>query len=65
MRLTLAAALALLPVPLAAAEPQMIYPKTAATGAPTTLFGESVADPYRWLENDVRTDTAVRAHHCA
>lgn len=24
------------------------------------MFGVSVADPYRWLENDVRSDTAVR-----
>ncbi len=35
------------------------YPPTAATGAPETVFGEQVADPYRWLENDVRTDPAV------
>ncbi|WP_414901464.1 prolyl oligopeptidase family serine peptidase [Sphingomonas flavalba] len=43
---------------LAAAVPA--YPVTARDAVVDTLFGVAVADPYRWLENDVRTDTRVR-----
>ena len=35
------------------------YPETRRDGLVETLFGERVADPYRWLENDVRSDPAV------
>ena len=35
------------------------YPETARGPVVETQFGEAVADPYRWLENDVRTDPAV------
>ena len=38
-----------------------VYPATARGDVRETLFGETIADPYRWLENDVRTDPAVRA----
>ena len=38
-----------------------VYPVTARGTVSDTLFGETIADPYRWLENDVRTDPKVRA----
>jgi prolyl oligopeptidase len=60
-------ALALLALPLAAAalaqppSPPIAYPETARGTVADEQFGERVADPYRWLENDVRQDPAVRA----
>ncbi len=36
------------------------YPHTRATDLVEEQFGEKVADPFRWLENDVRTDPEVR-----
>jgi len=36
------------------------YPPTTRDDTVDTLFGQDVADPYRWLENDVRVDPAVR-----
>ncbi|MFT3964867.1 MAG: prolyl oligopeptidase family serine peptidase [Sphingobium sp.] len=36
------------------------YPDTRREDVVETHFGTEVADPYRWLENDVRTDAAVR-----
>ena len=42
------------------AEPMTIaYPETTRVDLVETQFGEAVADPYRWLESDVRTDKAV------
>ncbi|MFM5884696.1 MAG: prolyl oligopeptidase family serine peptidase [Novosphingobium sp.] len=35
------------------------YPETARGDVVETQFGEAIADPYRWLENDVRTDPKV------
>ncbi|MBW8754011.1 MAG: S9 family peptidase [Sphingomonadales bacterium] len=35
------------------------YPETRRGDVVETLFGEKVADPYRWLENDVRSDAEV------
>ncbi|ARS28840.1 prolyl oligopeptidase family serine peptidase [Sphingomonas sp. KC8] len=35
------------------------YPVTEREAVQDTQFGETVADPYRWLENDVRTDPRV------
>src|SRR5438552_2368563 len=37
------------------------YPETRKVDVVETQFGVQVADPYRWLENDVRTDPEVRA----
>ena len=60
-------AFALLALPLAAAalaQPAaapIVYPETARGTVAEEQFGERVADPYRWLENDVRQDPAVRA----
>lgn len=36
------------------------YPHTRATDLVEEQFGEKIADPFRWLENDVRTDAEVR-----
>lgn len=35
------------------------YPDSARGPIVEEQFGEKIADPYRWLENDVRTDPAV------
>ncbi|MEJ5978325.1 prolyl oligopeptidase family serine peptidase [Novosphingobium sp. PS1R-30] len=35
------------------------YPETRRGDVSETLFGETIADPYRWLENDVRNDPEV------
>lgn len=35
------------------------YPESRRDPIVETLFGERIADPYRWLENDVRQDRAV------
>nr|WP_299907794.1 prolyl oligopeptidase family serine peptidase [Sphingomonas bacterium] len=37
----------------------MNYPETKRGDTVDEQFGVKVADPYRWLENDVRTDPAV------
>src|SRR5687768_9710066 len=45
-----------------AAEPataSIAYPATERGDTVETLFGEQIADPYRWLEADVRTDPKV------
>ncbi len=39
----------------------IVYPATRRTDVVEEQFGVAVADPYRWLENDVRTDTSVAA----
>lgn len=41
-------------------ETQFAYPDTERGAVVEEQFGVAVADPYRWLENDVRSDTAVR-----
>ncbi|MPT47696.1 MAG: S9 family peptidase [Sphingobium sp.] len=35
------------------------YPNTKKLDLNEDKFGETIVDPYRWLENDVRTDRAV------
>lgn len=42
-----------------ASSPAIIYPETKRVDQVDEHFGVKVADPYRWLENDVRTDNAV------
>jgi len=37
----------------------LAYPDTARDAVVDIRFGEEIADPYRWLENDVRADKAV------
>jgi len=48
--------------PAAAAQaPAIAYPVTRRLDLTEPQFGTAVADPYRWLENDVRGDAEVRA----
>jgi|GEM_PF-2891852 len=48
------------PLPHASALPaNLVYPVTERGDTVDTLFGEEVADPYRWLEADVRSDPKV------
>ncbi|KRB81096.1 prolyl endopeptidase [Sphingomonas sp. Root710] len=57
-----AAFLALLTMSIAMpakAADSITYPETRRDDIVETQFGEAVADPYRWLENDVRTNEAV------
>ncbi|WP_114954371.1 prolyl oligopeptidase family serine peptidase [Sphingosinicella terrae] len=54
------AAAAASPSAPAAASPALAYPETTRGDVAEDLFGERVADPYRWLENDVREDPRVR-----
>jgi len=35
------------------------YPQTSTVDVADVQFGETIADPYRWLENDVRSDAKV------
>jgi prolyl oligopeptidase len=46
-----------LTMPLDAAPPS--YPETRREAVVDVLFGETVADPYRWLEEDVRSSPEV------
>ncbi len=45
--------------PLVAAP--LAYPQTAPGPVVDRSFGEVIADPYRWLENDVRTNASVKS----
>ena len=47
--------------PAPPAQPVIVYPQTRRMDLVETQFGVPVADPYRWLENDVRTDPEVKA----
>jgi prolyl oligopeptidase len=42
-------------------QPALAYPQTRRVDVVETQFGVPVADPYRWLENDVRNDNEVKA----
>ena len=44
----------------APARPTPNYPHSRASDLVEEQFGEKVADPYRWLENDVRKDPEVQ-----
>ncbi|MCZ8019559.1 prolyl oligopeptidase family serine peptidase [Novosphingobium sp.] len=54
-----AALLSTVAAPLIAEKMTLAYPDTRQTDLVEEQFGEKVADPYRWLENDVRTDSEV------
>src|SRR6476661_5011931 len=43
------------------AAPAIAYPQTKTVDVVENHFGVPVADPYRWLENDVRNDPQVEA----
>ncbi len=47
--------------PAAPVQPKLTYPQTRRADLVETQFGVAVADPYRWLENDVRSDAQVKA----
>jgi len=53
------AVLGLCAVSVMAEDMKLTYPATSKVDLVEEQFGEKVADPYRWLENDVRTDKAV------
>ena len=69
MRRALLAALALTTAPVIAQTPpkaaapmtKPAYPETRRVDQVDEQFGVKVADPYRWLENDVRKDPEVAA----
>src|SRR5690606_35988535 len=42
-------------------ENAVIYPETKQVDAADEHFGQRIADPYRWLENDIRHDPEVAA----
>jgi prolyl oligopeptidase len=44
----------------APAKAALVYPAVRRVDVVETQFGVPVADPYRWLENDVRNDPEVR-----
>ena len=48
-----------MPQTLAAPLATPSYPATRKGNVVETHFGEAIADPYRWLENDVRSDPEV------
>lgn len=41
--------------------PDMSYPETRRDDVVDVHFGQEIADPYRWLENDIRRDDEVAA----
>ena len=45
--------------PAATVPSAFVYPDTRREAIVETQFGEPIADPYRWLENDVRSDPEV------
>ena len=45
----------------AATIPAIAYPETKRGNVVEKPFGQTIADPYRWLENDVRSDKEVAA----
>lgn len=59
MRLTLPLIALVLAAPAQLQAQTMKYPETRRVTQVDEQFGVKVADPYRWLENDVRTDAEV------
>lgn len=59
MRLTLPLIALVLAAPVQLQAQTMQYPETRRVPQVDEQFGVKVADPYRWLENDVRTDAEV------
>uniref|UniRef100_UPI0035C9AB9F prolyl oligopeptidase family serine peptidase n=1 Tax=uncultured Sphingomonas sp. TaxID=158754 RepID=UPI0035C9AB9F len=59
MRLILPLIALVLAAPAQIQAQSMKYPETRRVSQVDEQFGVKVADPYRWLENDVRTDAEV------
>jgi prolyl oligopeptidase len=59
VRVLISGMVAALGASAAAEEVKLTYPVTRANELVEVQFGEKVADPYRWLENDVRSDPEV------
>eukprot|EP01037_Dinobryon_pediforme_P028551 gene28551-31875_t len=59
MRFTLPLIALVLAAPAQLQAQSMKYPETRRVPQVDEQFGVKVADPYRWLENDVRTDAEV------
>ena len=59
VRAALGAILGLCAVSVLADTMKLTYPSTRKIDLVEVQFGEKIADPYRWLENDVRTDKDV------
>jgi prolyl oligopeptidase len=59
LALLVAASLACVPQAPAQDITTIPYPESRRGDLVETLFGEAIADPYRWLENDVRNDPEV------
>jgi prolyl oligopeptidase len=57
--LIVAALIAAVAAPAFAGTMTLDYPETRKSSVVDVQFGEKVADPYRWLENDVRSDPEV------
>ena len=55
-----AIALFVIPVSSSLAQEKMTYPDTKQIDQVDEYWGNKVADPYRWLEDDVRTSDEVR-----
>ena len=53
-------ALIAIPVSSSLAQEKMAYPDTKQIDQIDEYWGNKVADPYRWLEDDVRTSDEVR-----
>ena len=59
VKLLVGLALGLCAAAAAAETMKLTYPQTRKQDLVEQQFGQPVADPYRWLENDVRSDTEV------
>ncbi len=59
VRVLIGGMVAALGASVAAEETKLTYPVTRSNDLVEVQFGEKVADPYRWLENDVRSDPEV------
>lgn len=57
----LVAAMLLTAGPVSASDGQLTYPQTRQVDAVDVYFNETITDPYRWLENDIRLDADVAA----